>query len=82
MWFAQWKADFYATFYKCFIKDARYEFIADGIGVDLVDMRDPRVCGAYEGLPDECGDVDVRFHGGDITDSWRLKKQKNSHEEE
>ena len=54
----------------------------NGIGVDLVDMRDPRVCREYEGLPDECGDVDVRFHGGDITDSWRLKKQKNSHEEE
>ena len=51
------------------------------LNVDLVDMRDPRVCGEFACLLDFCGDVDVRFHGGDINDSWRLKKRKNSHDE-
>lgn len=52
------------------------------INIDLVDMQDPRVCGELACLLDLCEDIDVRFHGGDITDSWRLKKRKNSHEED
>lgn len=33
--FAQWKADFVATFVKCFIKDERYRLLLDGIGVTI-----------------------------------------------
>lgn len=34
-WFETWWADFAATFYKCFIKDDRYTFLIDGIGVTI-----------------------------------------------
>ena len=30
-----WYADFVDTFYKCFIKDDRYKFLIDGIGVTI-----------------------------------------------
>lgn len=30
-----WYADFVDTFYKCFIKDDRYKFLVDGIGVTI-----------------------------------------------
>ncbi|MBR2500200.1 MAG: amino acid ABC transporter permease, partial [Clostridia bacterium] len=30
-----WYADFADTFYKCFIKDDRYKFLVDGIGVTI-----------------------------------------------
>ena len=33
--FGQWKADFVETFYKCFIKDDRYQLLLDGIGVTI-----------------------------------------------
>jgi len=33
--FEQWKADFVETFYKCFIKDDRYQLLLDGIGVTI-----------------------------------------------
>ena len=71
--------------YVCIGAEQAAKFIQNckwnGIGVDLVDMRDPRVCDEVACLLDLCEDIDVRFHGGDITDSWRLKKRKNSHED-
>ena len=33
--FTAWKADFVETFYKCFIRDDRYKFLIDGIGVTI-----------------------------------------------
>lgn len=34
-WFTVWWADIVATFYKCFIKNARYTLLLDGIGVTI-----------------------------------------------